>query len=508
MKTNLRTISSAILFLLLLSNGVFAQNTPTTQMLDNALTAVVTVAVYQTDVAMKPMGFRGKGNELAYSKALDLTGAKGSGSGFVVKHNGKMYVITNAHVVQDAASTDGSIYVYSVGYKKYAAKVVGGDSFYDIAVLEFTDNPGSEITDIKFRAAEARVGEQVFAIGNPLGDYPYTVTDGIISAKNRVRGGLTGKFGFLQSTATVIWGNSGGPLVDANGDVVGINSQIAFATQGQQQIWQPQINFALEAPLSERLVNDIIDNAGLVKRAYIGVEISCQKVDSYYRQVYGSNNSEVNPLPVISAVIPGSPAASTLAQYVGAIVQSVNGETVRSVEEALGILEKATPGDDISFSLKKGQQVFTAKVKAETTNETTTAAISKYAVKQWGCKSAKDNNNLSLSFVDRVSYANFQQRATESISNIGKDNQLPKEVLFSNDWIVVAAGILSRNGNSVWKVQDDADLGSALRLSGPTGVVDLVLFKKGSDPSNERNYIQKRFLLSGKDYVYKQTLWY
>ncbi len=502
-------LAVTLLFTAKSQNVPAAKSSNATKMIDYALSGVVTVAVYQTDVAMKPMGFRGNSSEIAYTKVLDLTGAKGSGSGFVVKKNGKLYVVTNAHVVQEAADADGSIYVYSIGYKKYNARIVGGDSFYDIAVLEFIDQPGTEITSVKFRAAEVSVGEQVFAIGNPLGDYPYTVTDGIISAKNRVRGGMTGKFGFLQSTATVIWGNSGGPLVDINGDVVGINSQIAFAERGKETIWQPQINFALEAKLSERLVNDIINNKGLIKRAYLGIEIARIKVDSYYQNKYGNaDREEIDPLPFISAVLPDGPSVAALSAYIGYTIKSINNESVRNVEEALGALEKLKPNDLVTFSLIKNGQAATVKVQSQTSNIATSTSISKYAVNRWGGRSFTENNMLSLNFVDKATYAGFQKQSTEYISNIGKKNQLTSDVLFTNEWIVVGAGLLSSNGNAVWKVNDDADLGSALRLSGLSGVIDLVLFRKGMDPSDENNYIVKRFMLSGRDYTYKQTLWY
>ena len=105
------------------SANLFSQKTSTPEMLDKVLSAVVTVAVYETDVAMKPLGFRGSSSDLAYAKALDLSSSKGSGSGFIIQHGGKYYVITNAHVVQSAASTDGSIYVYTIGNKKYKAKI-------------------------------------------------------------------------------------------------------------------------------------------------------------------------------------------------------------------------------------------------------------------------------------------------------------------------------------------------------------------------------------------------
>ena len=108
-----------------------------------------------------------------------------------------------------------------------------------------------------------------------MGSYPYSVTDGIISAKNRARGGLTGKFGFLQHTATIIWGNSGGPLINEKGEVVGVNSQIAFATAPDgSQVLQQQINFSLEPKITERLINEVLNNNGRVKRSYIGLEVA------------------------------------------------------------------------------------------------------------------------------------------------------------------------------------------------------------------------------------------
>lgn len=84
------------------------------QMLEKALGSVVTVAVYETENTMKPLGFRGDNAEMAYAKALDLTGSKGSGSGFFIQRNGKTYVVTNAHVIQNASDADGSIFVYSI----------------------------------------------------------------------------------------------------------------------------------------------------------------------------------------------------------------------------------------------------------------------------------------------------------------------------------------------------------------------------------------------------------
>jgi len=108
-----------IVFLLAASvmmiQAAFAQKTSAAKMLDKALSSVVTVAVYESGVGNKTLGFRGNSSEMAYARALDLTGAQGSGSGFVIQENGKYYVITNAHVIESAADKKAaSMYTASI----------------------------------------------------------------------------------------------------------------------------------------------------------------------------------------------------------------------------------------------------------------------------------------------------------------------------------------------------------------------------------------------------------
>src|SRR5688500_7291186 len=119
--------------------------------LENAIQGVVTVAVYKTEAIASQLGARGANTaiEEAYSKALDLSGASGSGSGFVILKDNKSYVVTNAHVIENASDASGSIYVYTINRKKYEVRVLGGDTFYDLAVLEFIDKPGPEIHHMK-----------------------------------------------------------------------------------------------------------------------------------------------------------------------------------------------------------------------------------------------------------------------------------------------------------------------------------------------------------------------
>ena len=501
-----------LVFFIPFNNSVVsAQKNPIPDMLENTLKGVVTVAVYQTDFAMKPMGFRGAPTDMAYSKVLDLSGAKESGSGFIIEYNHKDYIITNAHVVQNAASQKGSIYVYTVSYKKYAVKIVGGDTFYDLAVLEFTDPvPEDEISALKFKPGEARLGEQVFAIGNPLGDYPFSVSDGIISGKNRIRGGITGKFGFLQTTATIIWGNSGGPLIDINGNVAGINSQIAFAEMNNTSIWQPQINFALEAGIAQRLIHDILTNDGLTKRAYIGVEISQDEIDPDHPEAAQDMRLGDLPgeLPVITNVIPASPADGVLNQYINARILSVNDEEVRNVQEVLGAFEKVNPGDAVVLKLSKNDKVNDVTISTVNSNARTNAGIATYMLSNKGCTLRQGQENVIINFSNQNTHSPYSSQNQNDLINLNNKRAINPQILFTNSWVIAAAGIYSDQTSQIWIVKDMTDLGTVLRLCGTTGVVDLILLRSGSDPSNIDNYIRKRFVLSGRNFIYQQTLWY
>jgi S1-C subfamily serine protease len=493
-------------FLLLFNLTAFAQNRQA-DVIENALSAVVTVAVYDTDIAKKTLGFRGGAStDIAYAKMLDLNGASGSGSGFVIDKGGKKYVITNSHVIDQASDKDGSIAVYSISRKMYNTRLVGGDTFYDIAVLEFIDAPGQEITTITFREAEARVGEQVFAIGNPLGEYPYSVSEGIISAKNRTRGGLTGKFGFLQSTATVIWGNSGGPLIDKDGKVIGINSQIAFAENGGQTFWQSQINFALEANLSSRLVNDIILNNGLVKRSFLGIEVGKNKMGvtrdnpafwDAYSKLRGENH------PVIAGVMKGSPAERALSDKIGYCIAAINGNDTRNIEEVLGELENVKPGSKITFSIHKGsmKQEVTFTTAPLNYNRSTDMALYLAAKNGWSLQ--QDNNSVIVNFTPALSGAPVKHQYLNPFNPDEKDN-----LITTGQWIVVGAGYLEDSYDGLWRINEIADISTATRLTAMSGMVDLFLVRKGSDTNDSRNYLRKRVFFADDPALIKETLLY
>lgn len=487
MKRITLTLSTLLLFIV----TSFAQTT--SAILDKCLGAVVTVAVYQTEPYGKmTLGMRGAVSEEAYKKALDLTNAKGSGSGFIIKKNGKYYVITNAHVIESASNETGSIYVFTINQSKYEVRVLGGDSFYDLAVLEFVTPPGTEINTVEFTKTDPNVGDKVYAIGNPLGTYPYSVTDGIISAKNRARGGLTGKFGFLQHTATLIWGNSGGPLVNEKGEVVGINSQIAFASAPDgSQILQQQINFSLEPKLSERLVNEILNNNGRVKRAYLGVEVA----QAY--EVDGENYYLKDEAAKIYGVIQGSNAYGVLSSKIGYFVTKVNGVETRNVEEVLGEFEKVLPNAKVNIEIKSPSGSlenvsFTAGELRKTELET----IASYVLTQ--IPGVTLNTSYGQVAFDYNEGGNYYTKRDKKFVNERRGEG-------GKTYFVLCGGIYKENSPNMWKILTLNHLGAAIKLSSLSGVFDYYI-SDAANPSAQATLYRQ--YLSGESNIIKSTIYY
>lgn len=501
-----------------------------TDALENALAGVVTVAVYQDGaIGRRVLGSRGDDiAATAYAQTLSLSGAHSSGSGFIVESGGKKYVITNAHVVESAADVSGSLAVFSVNRKKYEVTIVGGDALYDFAVLSFVTPPGPELTALTFRIIPARIGERVYAIGNPQGEYPYTVTDGIISAKNRVRGGLTGKFGFLQTTATVIWGNSGGPLVDERGQVLGINSQIAFADgPGGQPLWLSQINFALETPIAARLLDDVLTNDGLVRRAYLGLEFSqtsqtADDSETTTQAAQGQKSTQsdqpakgqteptrsasvkrISP-PVLSVVLPDSPDKTLLTSKIGQIIKAVNGEEVRSLEEVLGALENVKPGASVNMTFTDGTTDNTVSIKTGTLTPVQLEGIARFVLSSSRLTLANSPSGIALQFNDTDNtYEVGQQQKFRKVSSgglSGKPNGTTESAAAS--YILVAAGLQAEGGSKFWHTQTLSYLGAVCRLMGLAGVIDLGITQAGGNARLVRRP------LSGKEGVTKACLWY
>jgi S1-C subfamily serine protease len=465
---------------------------------ESSLSAVVTVAVEKVQPVGKViLGFRGSVSEEAYERSLKLTNAVGSGSGFIVERNGKKYVVTNAHVVESAADERGSIYVYAYNRKKYEVKLLGGDSFYDVAVLEFIDNPGSELTSLAFAEKLPKIAERVYAIGNPLGDYPHTVTDGIISALNRTRGGLTGKFGYLQTTATMIWGNSGGPLINENAEVVGINSQIGFANGPDGNTYlQQQLNFSLEPLLSSRIVNEIIDN-GAFKRAYLGLEIAQRHLIERTQRGYAIGRS-ITPKPIILDLVSGSDAAAKLGEYKGWSILQINGRDVESAEDALGELERVLPGADCKLKVSNNTRTNEITIKSGTLDNNKLEQIANHVLaKNKDITIDRSSAQLKL-FLPTTPQSKQFNWASPSV-------ETPPASKTGQSFFVIGGGMAGNNNSDVWRITTINDLGALLKIYGMRGGIEYFVT---DNPSNTRGVRKLTQNFSGEDEVFQYTLWY
>ena len=187
------------------------------------------------------------------------------GSGFIIDKDG--IIITNNHVVQSAEG----IFVKLTNGKEYEAKVLGTDPTSDIAVIKI--NTKDNLKAVTFADSDkARVGDWVIAIGNPFG-LGGTVTAGIISARNRDIS--LGKYDdFIQTDAPINQGNSGGPLFNIKGEVVGINSAILSNSGGSVGI-----GFAIPANFAKNVIKQITET-GEIKRGYIGVDRKSTRLNS------------------------------------------------------------------------------------------------------------------------------------------------------------------------------------------------------------------------------------
>ena len=201
--------------------------------------------------------------------------ASSLGSGFIIKEDGT--VITNNHVIAGADDI-----LVKVNSKEYKAKVVGADPYMDIAVLKMQTT--DKFSPVKFGDSDkARVGDWVVAIGNPFG-LGGTVTSGIVSARNRDIG-MTRYDDFIQTDASINQGNSGGPLFNLKGEVVGINTAI-IAPGRSGSIG---IGFAIPANAASKVIDQLL-NFGETRRGWLGVRI--QEVTKEIAEAVGLKKSE------------------------------------------------------------------------------------------------------------------------------------------------------------------------------------------------------------------------
>ena len=263
------------------------------------------------------------------------------GSGFVIKDNGT--VITNNHVIQNAEG----IFVKFTDGKEYEAKLIGTDPVSDIAVLKIQSN--KKFPAVKFADSdEAKVGDWVLAIGNPFG-LGGTVTQGIISAINRDIN--MGRYdNFIQTDASINQGNSGGPLFNMDGEVLGINTAI-FSNSGGSV----GIGFAIPANFAKNVIDQLI-KYGETKRGWLGVRI--QTVTKEIADSLGLNET-IGAL--VTDVNKNSPADKAGLQQ-GDIITEFNGQKVKTMRDLPRLVGEAEVGKPAKLKIWRKKRFITKTV--------------------------------------------------------------------------------------------------------------------------------------------------
>ncbi len=282
-------------------------------------------------------------------RGFDPQPRQGEGSGFIVSADG--YILTNAHVVADA----DDVTVRTTDRREYPAKVVGLDRRTDVAVLKID---GKQLPVVRLGdPSKLRPGEWVLAIGSPF-TFENSVTAGIVSATGRAMPGED-LVPFIQTDVAVNPGNSGGPLFNLNGEVVGINSQIYSRSGGYMGL-----SFAIPIDVANNVRQQLVAT-GKVTRGRIGVQI--QEVNAQFADAFGLDRPRG---ALVGDVIEGGPAEKAGVKS-GDVILSVNGKNVERSAALPGVISAIKPGDIANVEVWRQGATKNLNVKVEEFQEET-----------------------------------------------------------------------------------------------------------------------------------------
>lgn len=300
---------------------------------------------------------------LSFDNFLQAVPQQGTGSGSILDAEGR--ILTNYHVVKGARRLEVTL----ASGKRYTARMLGADPNHDLAVIQLVDPPKDLTTITLGNSASLKVGRKVLAIGNPFG-LDRTLTTGVISALGRdlqsERAGRTLR-NLIQTDAAINPGNSGGPLLDSQGQLIGVNTAI-FSTSGSSA----GIGFAVPVETVREILPDLLAGKGkIVQHASLGVVI----------QTLPPTVAEALNLPVqqgvlIEQVVPGSGAAAAGLQpgnqevvagnlrlrVGGDVVTAIDGVAVADAQSLISEVQKHKIGDQVSLNIVRGSQQFAVKV--------------------------------------------------------------------------------------------------------------------------------------------------
>ncbi len=283
---------------------------------------------------------------------------KGEGSGVIIDAK-KGYVVTNNHVIDNA----DKITVKLEDGREFKAKLVGADPMSDVALIQL-ENP-KDLTEIKIADSDKlRVGDFTVVIGNPFG-LGQTVTSGIVSALGRSTGDIDeGYESYIQTDAAVNRGNSGGPLINLNGELIGINTAIISPSGGNAGI-----AFAIPSNMANNLVQQIIE-FGEVKRGLLGIKGG--ELNADLAKAFDVNAQQG---AFISEVMPES-AAAKAGLKAGDVITALNGQKIRSFAELRAKVATTGAGKEIELTYLRDGKESNVKVTLQSDEQTKTSAKS------------------------------------------------------------------------------------------------------------------------------------
>ena len=274
-----------------------------------------------------------------------------SGSGFIITSDG--YILTNNHVVEGATKLKVTL---DTG-EKFDADVIGTDPMIDLGLIKI-DPKGRKLPTLPLGDSDAlKIGQWVMAIGNPF-ELERTVTVGVVSGKKRQVGiGSTvpGLANFIQTDAAINFGNSGGPLIDGHGRVVGISTAIQRGEMAEG------IGFAI--PINEaRKAAEELRTGGAVKRGYLGISMNNTGMNDKARAYYKLDD---NNGVIISGVVDSGPAAEAGIRK-DDVVRKIDGNPVKDNQDLLGMIASRKPGETVKLEILRGGQTMKVDVTLTT----------------------------------------------------------------------------------------------------------------------------------------------
>ncbi|MBH2002403.1 MAG: Do family serine endopeptidase [Moraxellaceae bacterium] len=277
------------------------------------------------------------------------------GSAFFISKDG--YLVTNHHVIADASR----ISITLNDRRELDATLVGSDERTDVAVLKVN---GANFPELKVgNVSQLKVGEPVLAIGSPFG-FDYSASAGIVSAKSRNMSGET-SVPFIQTDAALNPGNSGGPLFNQRGEVVGVNSRIFSGTGGYMGL-----SFSIPIDVAMDVVQQLKTN-GKVTRSYLGVML--QDIDRNLAEAYKLPKPEGS---LINQVTPKSPAEKAGLKS-GDVILKINGSSISRTNDLLNVLNRVAPSQTVQLEVLRDDKVRTISATLGTAPDDTPAAEDK-----------------------------------------------------------------------------------------------------------------------------------